>query len=256
MHPDLTAPPRRCWSRSAAMPRSRTCARGGAGVLRRGRRPTRDVPDRSRAGSPAGTAARGLEDLRRAARRNQRSLRGDRTRLPARTWIRGGRRQRRRRLDRPRACDRCDRRGADDAPAAFDEARWPEARRGHAVHRRRPRNRAGARDAVRGAEVGSVQRSERMDITGKTALVTGANRGIGSAIAAALLAAGATRVYAAMRSAHAAPPDSRLVPLVLDVTDAAQVEQAARACGDVQILVNNAGIALGQPLLAPADPVA
>jgi NAD(P)-dependent dehydrogenase (short-subunit alcohol dehydrogenase family) len=95
-----------------------------------------------------------------------------------------------------------------------------------------------------------------MDITGKTALVTGANRGIGASIAAALLEAGAARVYAAMRSVPADAADSQLIPIALDVTDPAQIAEAVRACGDVQILVNNAGIALGQPLLAPADPLA
>jgi len=95
-----------------------------------------------------------------------------------------------------------------------------------------------------------------MDINGKVALVTGANRGIGASIAAALLAAGAARVYAAARTPQAAPSTSKLVPIELDVTDRAQVERTARACGDVQILVNNAGVALGQPLLAAADPLA
>jgi NAD(P)-dependent dehydrogenase (short-subunit alcohol dehydrogenase family) len=95
-----------------------------------------------------------------------------------------------------------------------------------------------------------------MDITGKTALVTGANRGIGASIAAALLEAGAARVYAAMRTVPADAARPNLIPLALDVTDAAQIAAAVRECGDVQILVNNAGIALGQPLLAPADPLA
>jgi NAD(P)-dependent dehydrogenase (short-subunit alcohol dehydrogenase family) len=95
-----------------------------------------------------------------------------------------------------------------------------------------------------------------MDIAGKIALVTGANRGIGAAIAAALLAAGAKRIYAGVRTVPVTPSDPRIVPIALDVTDAASVERAARDCGDVQILVNNAGIALGQSLLAPADPLA
>jgi NAD(P)-dependent dehydrogenase (short-subunit alcohol dehydrogenase family) len=95
-----------------------------------------------------------------------------------------------------------------------------------------------------------------MDITGKIALVTGANRGIGASIASALLAAGAARVYAAARAPQATSSTSNLVPIALDVTDRAQIERAALLCGDVQILVNNAGVALGQPLLAAADPLA
>jgi short-subunit dehydrogenase len=59
-----------------------------------------------------------------------------------------------------------------------------------------------------------------------------------------------------MRKVGAPPANARIVPIELDVTDPAQVTIAAAATGDVQILVNNAGLALGQPLVAPADPLA
>jgi NAD(P)-dependent dehydrogenase (short-subunit alcohol dehydrogenase family) len=95
-----------------------------------------------------------------------------------------------------------------------------------------------------------------MDVTGKVALVTGANRGIGAAIVEALIAAGAARVYAAMRTATATPSNPKIVPIALDVTEPDQVAKAVLATGDVQILVNNAGIALGQPLAKPSDPLA
>jgi NAD(P)-dependent dehydrogenase (short-subunit alcohol dehydrogenase family) len=85
-------------------------------------------------------------------------------------------------------------------------------------------------------------------IAGRVALVTGANRGIGEAIVDALAAAGAAKVYATARRPEAlAPLVSRhgglVVPLRLDVTDRSQIEAAVLAAPDVQLLVNNAGVA-------------
>lgn len=89
-----------------------------------------------------------------------------------------------------------------------------------------------------------------MKVAGSVALVTGANRGLGLAFARGLLAAGATKVYAAARD-----PDSitlpGVVPLRLDVTRPDQVAGAVRQAGDVTLLVNNAGIGGFGPLLAP-----
>ncbi|MGB8326891.1 MAG: SDR family oxidoreductase [Steroidobacteraceae bacterium] len=85
-------------------------------------------------------------------------------------------------------------------------------------------------------------------IKGKTALVTGANRGIGAAIVDTLVSAGAARVYAAARNigdlaALTARHGARVVALRLDVSDPSQIESAVSAAPDVQLLVNNAGVA-------------
>jgi NAD(P)-dependent dehydrogenase (short-subunit alcohol dehydrogenase family) len=92
-----------------------------------------------------------------------------------------------------------------------------------------------------------------MDINGSVALVTGANRGIGQAIAEELLTRGASKVYAAVRN-PASVTDDRLVPIALDVTDAGSVAAAAQRASDVQIVVNNAGIGRpSNPLQATLD---
>jgi NAD(P)-dependent dehydrogenase (short-subunit alcohol dehydrogenase family) len=90
-----------------------------------------------------------------------------------------------------------------------------------------------------------------MTMTGKTILVTGANRGIGRALAAEALARGAARVYAGTRQ-PLPHPDDRVTPLRLDVTSTAQIEAAARQVGSLDMLINNAGIALPDDLSDPA----
>ena len=82
-----------------------------------------------------------------------------------------------------------------------------------------------------------------MSIKDKTVLVTGANRGIGQALVDEALARGASRVYAGTRGTldH---PDPRVTPVRIDITDAAQVQAAAERIGALDILINNAGIAL------------
>src|SRR6185312_9069709 len=92
-----------------------------------------------------------------------------------------------------------------------------------------------------------------MKIEGATALVTGANRGIGKAFAEALVERGAAKVYAGVRDV-ATVTDPRLVPVELDVTDTARVQAVAAELGDVDLVVNNAGTGLpGLPLQAGLD---
>jgi NAD(P)-dependent dehydrogenase (short-subunit alcohol dehydrogenase family) len=85
-------------------------------------------------------------------------------------------------------------------------------------------------------------------IEGAVALVTGANRGIGRALTEALLERGVKKVYATARDPEAlrAVRDRRLVSLRLDVTDADQVRAAVEAARDVQLVFNNAGLALAR----------
>jgi NAD(P)-dependent dehydrogenase (short-subunit alcohol dehydrogenase family) len=82
-----------------------------------------------------------------------------------------------------------------------------------------------------------------MNMTSKTVLVTGANRGIGQALVEEALRRGATRVYAGTRQplAHA---DGRVTPLTLDVTNAAQIQAAVESVESLDLLINNAGVDL------------
>lgn len=95
-----------------------------------------------------------------------------------------------------------------------------------------------------------------MNLTGKTVLVTGANRGIGFALVKALLEKGASKIYAGTRNTQKLPDfgDDRVVPIELDITNSEQVEAAAKTAGDVSVLVNNAGVAAFSSLLdGPLD---
>lgn len=87
-----------------------------------------------------------------------------------------------------------------------------------------------------------------VDIEGAVVLVTGANRGIGAAFVEELKARGAATIYAAARDAGTIRVDG-VIPLELDVTDPDQIRAAAAAAGDVQVLINNAGISTGTSLV-------
>jgi NAD(P)-dependent dehydrogenase (short-subunit alcohol dehydrogenase family) len=82
-----------------------------------------------------------------------------------------------------------------------------------------------------------------MRIADKTVLITGANRGIGHALVEEALSRGAARVYAGTRQ-PLANADPRVTPITLDVTSAANVQDAVKEVGSLDVLINNAGLAL------------
>jgi NAD(P)-dependent dehydrogenase (short-subunit alcohol dehydrogenase family) len=82
-----------------------------------------------------------------------------------------------------------------------------------------------------------------MTIADKAVLVTGANRGIGKALVEEALRRGAKRVYAGTRQ-PLAHMDARVTPLTLDVTNAVQIQGALEKVESLDILINNAGIAI------------
>jgi NAD(P)-dependent dehydrogenase (short-subunit alcohol dehydrogenase family) len=89
--------------------------------------------------------------------------------------------------------------------------------------------------------------SAQMGIDGKAVLVTGANRGLGQALVEEALSRGAARVYAGTRR-PLVHPDERVTSLTLDVEDPAQVQRATENVGSLDILFNNAGVALPDAL--------
>lgn len=90
-----------------------------------------------------------------------------------------------------------------------------------------------------------------MKIEGSIALVTGANRGLGAAFVRALLAGGASKVYAAARN-PASVKQVGVVPVELDVTKAEQIAALGRDLRDVTLVINNAGVFEPGSLLAPS----
>ena len=101
-------------------------------------------------------------------------------------------------------------------------------------------------------------KGEIMQIEGCTALVTGANGGIGQYYIEALRTAGAARIYAGARKissldALVAVDPQRIIPVALDITDEQSVQTAAAHCADVNLLINNAGIGLKQGFISAPD---
>jgi NAD(P)-dependent dehydrogenase (short-subunit alcohol dehydrogenase family) len=91
-----------------------------------------------------------------------------------------------------------------------------------------------------------------MQVRGSIALVTGANRGIGKAFVESLVEAGAKKVYGGARN-PAGVTAKGVTPIRLDITNVDQVIGAAEQCGDVNLLVNNAGIGTPTPFIASPD---
>ena len=93
-----------------------------------------------------------------------------------------------------------------------------------------------------------------MKIKGSVALVTGANRGLGKALVAALVEAGAAKVYAAARDPSKLSADgARVVPLALDTTKPDEIAAAAMKATDVTLLINNAGVQTSYDVLAASQ---
>jgi NAD(P)-dependent dehydrogenase (short-subunit alcohol dehydrogenase family) len=86
-----------------------------------------------------------------------------------------------------------------------------------------------------------------MQLDGQTALVTGANRGLGRHLAQQLRDRGAT-VYAGARNPAAVDLDG-VTPITIDITDPASVAGAAHSIGNASIVINNAGSSTGTSLL-------
>ena len=84
-------------------------------------------------------------------------------------------------------------------------------------------------------------------IADKTVMVTGANRGLGRALVDEAVRRGAKRVYAASRHLTVAS-DERVTPLMLDVTDLAQIREAVERVESLDILINNAGVSVPDDL--------
>jgi NAD(P)-dependent dehydrogenase (short-subunit alcohol dehydrogenase family) len=82
-----------------------------------------------------------------------------------------------------------------------------------------------------------------MNIENKTILITGATRGIGRALVEEALRRGVKKVYAGTRGALEIT-DNRVTPVTLDVTNASQIQRAVEQVDSLDVLINNAGIAI------------
>jgi len=98
-----------------------------------------------------------------------------------------------------------------------------------------------------------------MNLKDCVALVTGGNRGIGEAFVRVLLAEkDAAKVYVGSRERSAGAHleqefPGRCIAIELDVTDATQIANAAERCGDLNLLINNAGLFGNQLLMGASD---
>ncbi|MFF2910709.1 SDR family oxidoreductase [Paenibacillus sp. NPDC057934] len=86
-----------------------------------------------------------------------------------------------------------------------------------------------------------------MNISQQVALISGANRGLGKKLALELLDRGA-KVYAGARNPETIDYPG-VIPVQLDITNPESVAAAAKAAGDVTLLINNAGVSTKTDLL-------
>ena len=95
-----------------------------------------------------------------------------------------------------------------------------------------------------------------MKLEGAIVLITGAGGGIGQAATKAFVDAGVAKVYAATRvhGAEVGLAHDKVVPIHVDVTDQASIDAAVAQCGDVTVLINNAGVNHNAPVLGDFDP--
>ncbi len=100
-----------------------------------------------------------------------------------------------------------------------------------------------------------------MKISESTALVTGANRGIGRAIVEKLIEHGAKKIYATARDVSkledlTAKHQSRVIPVRLDLHDSKSIDALIATVGDTSLLINNAGaLEFGSQLTASEDAI-
>ena len=105
-----------------------------------------------------------------------------------------------------------------------------------------------------GQDEATKSKERKMQVKGSTALVTGANRGIGQQFVEALLAAGAKKVYAGARDPASLKDmvkkgGGKIEALKIDVTKDADIAAAAKKCADLTLLINNAGVNFNTPLI-------
>jgi NAD(P)-dependent dehydrogenase (short-subunit alcohol dehydrogenase family) len=124
-----------------------------------------------------------------------------------------------------------------------------ESRRRHVSELVRTFDRAD--DAAAPPGTSTPETGTTLNIADRAVLITGANRGIGQALVEEALSRGVKRVYAGTRN-PVAHSDPRVTPLILDVTSADEIQRAADQVESLDLLINNAGLALYDDLSDPS----